>query len=302
MNTRDMECFCIITRERSIAKASKVLYMSPQGLSKIIKNLENELGARLLTRTSSGIELTESGQCFYEKVDKILADYREMKNDILHIEQRYSGVIDLLSAYGILRLLTPECINRFRESYPEIEFSYREYPDREVERRFQKKDGNVAFAIGPFEEGLYEMTPLASCHIKLLVHENHPLALRGTVTAEDIKGEKLFIESSEFKIHHLILEKCREAGFEPDIAFETSGFSLCHKMCRENRGISVILDFVLEDMSTDGLVCLPFRGEGYEWKACMLTRKGEAMTAEMELFRRHVSKWLKDIREGAITR
>lgn len=236
MNTRDMECFCIITRERSIAKASKVLYMSPQGLSKIIKNLENELGARLLTRTSSGIELTESGQCFYEKVDKILADYREMKNDILHIEQRYSGVIDLLSAYGILRLLTPECINRFRESYPEIEFSYREYPDREVERRFQKKDGNVAFSIGPFEDGLYETTRLVGYPVRLLVHDSHPLASRENVSIEDIKGERLFIESSEFKIHHLILDKCWQAGFTPDIAFETSGFSLCHKMCREKRG------------------------------------------------------------------
>ena len=66
MNTRDMDCFCTITREKSITKASKVLYMSPQGLSKIVKNIENELDAKLMIRTTSGIELTESGRCFYD--------------------------------------------------------------------------------------------------------------------------------------------------------------------------------------------------------------------------------------------
>ena len=302
MNTRDMDCFCTITREKSITKASKVLYMSPQGLSKIIKNIENELDAKLLIRTTSGIELTESGKCFYEKAEKILSDYREMKNDILHIEQRYAGVIDLLSAYGILRLVTPACILEFRRLHPEIGFTYREYPDREVERRFQKKDGNVAFSIGPFEKDLYEMTKLVSYPVRLRVHDSPPLASRENVSIEDINGERLFIESSEFKIHHLILDKCQKAGFVPDIAFETSGFSLCHKMCREKRGISVTVDFMSEDMSMEHLVSIPFSGEGYEWTAYMLTRKGEPLTAEMDLFRRHVDRWLEDIRKGLITR
>ena len=297
-----MDCFCTITREKSITKASKVLYMSPQGLSKIIKNIENELDAKLLIRTTSGIELTESRKCFYEKAEKIISDYREMKNDILHIEQRYAGVIDLLSAYGILRLVTPACILEFRRLHPEIGFTYREYPDREVERRFQKKDGNVAFSIGPFEKDLYEMTKLVSYPVRLLVHDSHPLASRENVSIEDIKGERLFIESSEFKIHHLILDKCQKAGFVPDIAFETSGFSLCHKMCREKRGISVTVDFMSEDMSMEHLVSIPFSGEGYEWTAYMLTRKGEPLTAEMDLFRRHVDRWLEDIRKGLITR
>lgn len=106
-----------------------------------------------MIRTSSGIELTQSGQCFYEKVCKILSDYRDMKNDILHIEQRDAGVIDLISAYGILRLLTPECIRQFCQSYPEIEFTYREYPDREVERKFQKKMAMWRFPSGLLKKG-----------------------------------------------------------------------------------------------------------------------------------------------------
>lgn len=302
MNIRDLSSFQTIVKEKSITKASKILYMTPQGVSKIVKNLENELNCQLLVRTASGIELTESGKCLSKYADKITADYGELRNDILHIQQRSHGVVDLLSAYGILRLVTPECIRDFQKKYPEIEFHYREYPDRQVELLFQEREGNVAFSIADFDEGLYDVTELETFPVKLLVNEKHPLSSKETVTIEDLRGEPLYIESSQFKIHHLIVNKCREAGFEPEIAFETSGFSLCHKMVKANKGISVTVDFVFDDMKEKGMKLIPFSDGTYEWKMCMITRKGEEPGTAVEAFQNHVKEWIKLIKDGTITR
>lgn len=302
MNIRDLSSFQTIVKEKSITKASKILYMTPQGVSKIVKNLENELNCQLLVRTASGIKLTESGKCLSKYADKITADYGELRNDILHIQQRSHGVVDLLSAYGILRLVTPECIRDFQKKYPEIEFHYREYPDRQVELLFQEREGNVAFSIADFDEGLYDVTELETFPVKLLVNEKHPLSSKETVTIEDLRGEPLYIESSQFKIHHLIVNKCREAGFEPEIAFETSGFSLCHKMVKANKGISVTVDFVFDDMKEKGMKLIPFSDGTYEWKMCMITRKGEEPGTAVEAFQNHVKEWIKLIKDGTITR
>ena len=92
MNIRDLSSFQTIVKEKSITKASKILYMTPQGVSKIVKNLENELNCQLLVRTASGIKLTESGKCLSKYADKITADYGELRNDILHIQQRSPGI------------------------------------------------------------------------------------------------------------------------------------------------------------------------------------------------------------------
>ena len=102
MNIHDLMSFRVIAKESSLTKASKLLYMTPQGLSKIVKNLEQELDCQLLIRTKAGTRLTESGQCLEKYADKILADYGKLRNEILHIEQRSRGIVDLLSAYGIL--------------------------------------------------------------------------------------------------------------------------------------------------------------------------------------------------------
>lgn len=302
MNIRDLASFQMIAKEQSITKASKLLYMTPQGVSKIVKNLETELNCQLLIRTASGIELTESGCCLSEYADRITSDYGELRNEILHIQQRNHGVVDLLSAYGILRLVTPECIIAFKEKYPEIEFHYREYPDRQVENLFREREGNVAFSIAGFEEELYDVTELETFPVKLLVHESHPLSNREAVTIEDLRYEPLYIESSQFKIHDMIIDKCRDAGFEPNIVFETSGFSLCHKMVRANKGISVTVDFVFDDMKEKGMRLIPFADGSYEWKMCMITRKGEKPGEAVELFVQHVKDWIRMIEEGSIIR
>ena len=302
MDIHDLKIFLTIAQEGSVSKASKILYMTPQGTSKVLKNLETEMGCQLFIRDKSGMKLTESGERFREYALKDVDDYYQVKKDILHIEQRQKKVVDLLSAYGILRLLTPDCLVAFREKYPDIEFHYREYPDLPVEQLFAGNEGNVAFSIGDFDEHLYQVVPLETFPIRLLVNEKHPLAQKESVTIEDLQREPMFIESSQFHIYHLIVEKCEEAGFEPDIIFQTSGFSLCHKMVKANKGISVAVDFIYDDMREDGMKLIPFSDGRYEWKACMITRRDEEENEGVQCFRKHVQEWLQKIRSGEITR
>ena len=216
------------------------------------------------------------------------------------IQQTQNREIDLLSAYGILRLVSPECITDFRTRHPEITLRYREYPDKQVERLFREKEGNVAFTIGPSEPDdftEFHAIKLESFPIILLVILSHSLSQKQYVEITDLKNELLYLESSDFYIHHLIVEKCKLAGFTPNIVFETSGFSLCHKMVRKNKGISVVVDFVFDDMGDDSMTLIPFCDGNYEWTTYMLTRKEKDISPDILLFQKHVVKWMKNIKQ-----
>lgn len=302
MNIRELEYYKMVCEQKSITKAAHALYMTPQGLSKIIKNIENELGATLLNRTSSGIGLTKSGKYLYEHLTDFLMSYNSICSEIRCIEQQEKREIDLLSAYGILRLVTPECIDDFREKHPEILLHYREYPDRQVEQRFLQGEGNVAFTVGHPSAEYIDATFMEKFEIKLLVNREHPLSKKSSVSINDLRGERLYIESSEFNIHYLILNRCWEAGFEPNIVFETSGFSLCHKMVQQNKGISVTVDFIFEDMKQNSLIMLPFDDGEYFWSTYMLTRKGSVINQDVQLFHNHVMEWMRRIAQNEIVR
>lgn len=302
MNIRDFNVFIEVAETKSITKASKLLYMTPQGVSKVIKNLEKESDCEFFIRTGSGMELSECGKYFLEYAKNAKLNYEEMRKNLLRIKQQERGVVDLLSAFGILRLVTPECIMDFKEKYPEIEFHYREAPDKQVERWFRSGEGNVTFSLAPCDEELYDVLEFVKFPIKLLVNKKHPLSQKSSVTIQDLENEPLYLESREFKIHDLIVNKCLNAGFKPNIIFETSGFSLCHKMVKENKGISITVDFVSDDMGKDDLVLIPFSDGCYEWKICMLTRKDEVVGNGVEIFRTHIKNWMDKILIGDISR
>ena len=303
MTIQELEYFKIICREKSITKAARQLYITPQGLSKTLKNLESELQTTLLNRNTSGVTLTETGQYLCDHLDTLLTDYYALRHGIREITQRQNHEIDLLSAYGILRLVTPDCITAFREKYPHISVHYREYPDKQVERLFAAQEGNVAFTIGPADFSPWIATPLEQFEVCLLVNRSHPLSKKTSVTIQDLKDEPIYLESSEFQIHHMFMEKCRLAGFTPHIVFETSGFSLCHKMVRANKGVSLSLGFMFDDMSGDDtMVLIPFSDGSYPWETYMLTREKPAPDSDLKLFRNHILEWMNEIKAGKRSR
>lgn len=79
MDIQELAYFRIVCEQKSITRAARYLYMSQQGLSKIIKNIENELNATLLIRKPSGIELTQADAYLYAKLPGLLHDYESLQ-------------------------------------------------------------------------------------------------------------------------------------------------------------------------------------------------------------------------------
>ena len=273
MTIKELEEFRVICEKGSLAKASKELFMSPQGLSRVLKNLETELECTLVNRMASGIELTECGECLDEYAKIVLKEYQKLKDNIESIQDKTDGSVELLLAYDVMRYLTPELIMDYQRENPNISFSYQEYPDRIVEKMLLDKKGNLALSVGPFVGECFDVKTAAGYKLGLLVYEGHPLANKKTVTVYDLKREKIFLENSSFKLNEFIQSRCWNKGFEPEIVFETNGFDMCYRMCRQKKGVSVTMELVHEDMNQEGLFMIPFEEEDMIWEITVLTLK-----------------------------
>ena len=276
MTIKELEAYQVICSKGSLSKAAKALFITPQGLSRVLKNLETELDCTLVNRGASGLELTESGTCLLDYARRITSEYGRMKETIESIQGSIHGSVDLLMAHDVIRLLGPDCFADFRRMYPNISFSCREYPDRLVEQNLVEGQGNLALGIGPFAGDFFHIQPLMHCRLCLIVYEGHPLCERAEVSIGDLAEEPLFLENSSFKINEFVQRKCWLKGFEPNIVFEASSFDICYKMCRMKKGISVVLDFVHEDMKTDGLVQIPFADPDMALEIALLVPRNRA--------------------------
>ena len=302
MEIKDLEYFSVICKHQNIAKAARSLYITPQGLSKIVKGMEEELGTPLLERRGNGITLTDAGAYLDRHLPEFLQRYQHMCSEIRCIAQRETHEIHLLSAYGILRLVTPDCLAAFSQRYPQIHLSYQEFPDRQVEQRFLSGEGDVAFTVGNHILKHVDAIPMEKFEVKLMVHRDNPLSRKKEADIRDLGDYPLYIESSAFHIHHDILGRCQAAGVTPHIAFESSGFSLCQRMVAKNKGISVIVDFISDDMHNSDLVLLPFRDGPYYWETYLLTRRGEKPNPDVLIFRDFILDWMHKIKCHEIQR
>lgn len=284
MTIKELEEYQVICSKGSLNKAAKALFITPQGLSRVLKNLETELDCTLVNRIASGLEVTESGKCLLEYARKVTAEYDRMKERIESIQERAYGSVELLMAYDVIRLLGTDCFADFQTMNSQISVTCWEYPDRIAERMLAENQGNVGISIGPFAGELFHIQPLMKCRLYLIVYEGHPLSDKAQVTVEDLKEEPLYMENSSFKINEFVQRQCWLKGFEPNIVFEASSFDICYKMCRMKKGISVVLDFVHEDMKTDGLVRIPFAEPNMEMEIALLIPKNRPREHAVETF------------------
>ena len=292
MTIKELKDYQVICSKGSLSKAAKALFITPQGLSRVLKNLEAELECTLVNRVASGLELTESGICLLEYAQKVTAEYDKMKENIESIQGSVYGSVDLLMAYDVIRLLDPDCFADFQRMYPKISFSCREYPDRITEQMLAEGQGNAAISIGPFAADLFHIQPLMHCRLCLVVYEGHPLCSKEEVSIDDLMDEPLHLENSSFKINEFVQRKCWLKGFEPNIVFEASSFDICYKMCRMKKGIAVVPDFVHEDMKTDGLVRIPFSDTDMALEIALLTPKNKAGEHAVDKFCSYLTKKL----------
>ena len=291
MNVKDLTFFLHVCKAKSIRKAAKTLYITPQGLSKSIKNLEDELKFQLFYRTSNGIALTEHGEIVKKYSKHILQDVECMNAELINLININQGEIVIASAYGITSALSPEYLLEYKKANSNVNLNIAEYPDLIVEQAIFEEKAILGFTIGPVDTSKFDAVLIQKHKLNLLVNVKNPLSKKDKISFEDLKNEKFILVNKDFKTHHSIVKKCESVGFSPNISFDISEISMAHKFCNLNYGISVTVDYIMQDIHLDNVYALPFEDESCTWKIYMITKKDAYLPHTVKRFINYVKRW-----------
>lgn len=292
MNTKDLKCFLQVCSDGSITKAAKSLFITPQGLSKIIINLEQELKIPLFYRTPNGLNITEYGELLQEKAKHIISELEGIEIYFDNLDN-ISGQISLASSYGVIAALSPKFLFEFRKRFPNINLKWKEYSDIRAEKAIWDGDADCGLIKGPISHNQLESIKLAFFKPMILIPKNHKLASKKAIQINDLKNEPIILEGSEFKIFHNFMKCCKDAGFIPNIAFETTELSLAHKLCQQGLGLAITVDFAAVDMPLADFVALPFKKCGPKWEIYFVTKKQTVKSPSVRFFEDHINEYIK---------
>lgn len=275
MNTRNFKCFQAVYEEQNLQLAASKLFLSPQGVSKIIKSIEEEIGAPLFIRTKEGFVPTESGRVFYEKSKIITKDINDLISSIEVVNSREHRFV-LGFASGTIRAINVNAVGKLMNENPEIVATWHEQSNDGVLKQVEDNSLGFGFVIGEPKGNALKSVKLKSVQVVLYVYKGHRFWDLNEIELQDIKDEPVISMGEKYRIYQDVINACHMNGFAPRIVAKVSEGESIRQLVDNGIGIGISPKF-FED--TDRMKAIPIK-DAYTWDIYGVCRRD---TPEIDL-------------------
>ena len=273
MDIRQIEYFVEVAKQLSFTKAATTLHVSQPSISKAIQNFEAELGVPLFYRSSKRLELTDAGQAVLINSMQVLEAFQNMRSELTDLMQLKKGQIRI----GIPPIVGAEFFSKlisvYKEQHPYIEILLTEVGTKRIREEIEtgELDIGLVCSVTSTNENL-ETIRFLKDPLQLIVHESHRLAGQKTIAMSDLTNEAFIIYRKDFILFDRIIEECKNHGFYPTIACETTQKDLFIEMVQAKLGIALLPQKIAEKIPYDSIKRIPFEEQaihlelGITWK------------------------------------
>ena len=256
MNTRDIEYYVQIVKQKNFTKVAKYFQVSQPTITYALKRLEKELDAVLITRDRSHHELviTPADKQLFIHAQSILQEIKMAKAEITQLQKKK------------LRFGMPPIIGN--EYFPKLS-SY--FIKSQLMDQIEITDGGSRDLYGMIHQGRIDLAILGSTQpiidqkleIELLLDKRfmivvaptHPFADRQTISFSDLTAEQ-FVLLNEHYVHPAAFKKlAKQAHIEPKVVYQSNDLAILKSMIRENIGIGFLTEIAIHP--EDHLVSIP---------------------------------------------
>ncbi len=278
MDIRQLEYFIEVARQRSFSKAAAALHVSQPSISKTIKDLEAQLGSTLFYRNTKFVELTDAGEAILEQAQQIVSSF-------LNINARLDGITKLQT--GKIHIGLPpitgvsdfaQSLGQFKSEYPNVQINLYEYGSKKIELGIQDGTLDMGIIYVPCEEELYDKVVFVRDQLNIVMHPEHPLAGRSVIAYQELKDEQFVLYSNDYILHDKIIERCKEAGFTPNIIFETSQQELMTQIVAARLGVALLPGKVCRQLNPDAFTTVPMADPQVYLQLAMAWKKGRYLS------------------------
>lgn len=243
MNLRHLRYFVTVAEERHFGRAAERLHMAQPPLSQAIRNLEAEVGAQLLHRTTRRVELTDAGSAYLLRARAILGEVDAAADEARRVAAGSVGHLAIGCVGSATYSLLPALSRRLAEELPGVDFSLRGEmlaPDQVEAVRTGEID--VGLLRPPVTDPTVTVAPLRKDRLVVALPADHALASRRQVRVGDLGGVDLIIHSADRTsvMYDVVIGLLRDAGVQPRIRHEVGETSTLITLVAGGLGAAVV--------------------------------------------------------------
>ncbi|MFJ8827912.1 LysR family transcriptional regulator [Streptomyces sp. NPDC102467] len=255
---RRLRYFLAVAQERNFTRAAERLHIAQPALSRQIRQLEQELGVRLLERTTQVVEPTEAGRLLMDRGAALCEEADRLWRDVRGFAAGESGTLSFGYSASTGYETAPTLLAALTEAHPDIGTGTRLLPTAEI---------LAGVADGTLDAGLVRCPPPTPQLVRTLVRlepqgvlmaAGHPLAAGARVEADALADETVLVHSRGDNPGHYdaITGIFDRAGISPRLRERQLSFDAAHMPVAQGAAVSVVGESALPGLPA-GLVWRP---------------------------------------------
>lgn len=275
-----------VARRGSFSAAADALYMSQSAVSQQVATLEREVGMPLVQRTSEGPKLTDAGSALVGHAEVAVARLEEAEHELSAIAGLSGGELHIASFPTASAVLLLPAVREFSEAHPGVRLFITDAEPEDALPGLRAADIDLVLDLEysslplPEERDL-ERRLLVTEAMHLALPRDHPLAGRSPVRLVELADEPWLSGLRPSSCGEVIVQACRDAGFDPRIAFESDDYGVLQGYVAAGLGFTLLPDMALPTLHPD-VVVRPTRPEAPTRRVWAATRAKGARSAATE--------------------
>jgi len=259
MNLKRLQAFRAVLESGSVTVAAQRLHTTQPAVSRLISDLEKELGLPLFLRKRQRLLPTVEGMTFFREAERALAAVDriiDVARDIRTLKGAHLRVVaGMVAAFGII----PAATKRLLSLHPKVHVSLEIKDVRDIADWVATGPFDVGITRMPLDDIRVECEPLVTSQCVLILPANHRLAGKRVVPLAALAGERM-IQTSQGNIHRdLVASAFASAGIEYEGSVDTpTGISAC-QFVAEGLGLAIMDRYAYRAVQGLGIVARPTR-------------------------------------------
>ena len=268
MEIRQLRAFVSIAELGTFTAGAQRVHVTQAAISMQIRQLENELGARLFVRAPRRVMLTEAGEQLLLRARQILRDHDAAIEEIADLAGAERGRLRVGSASAMVTTdVLPKLLKEVRKQHARVEITVASGTSESLVQQILGGELDLAFVSLPVEARGINTEKLSQDQLVAIASPQHRLSKQKTIDAFTLAGEKLILGERGGNTRRLIDQFFAQAGVTLHVAMELSRQQAIRRMVEEDMGVGIVpLHTVRDEVEKGRLVRWWIEGAQINWE------------------------------------
>lgn len=295
MEDHRLKAFCLIVEMKSFSKAAEAKFMTQSAMSHLIKNLEYELGVKLLERKAKTVTPTPAGRLFYNYAKQILELYKKMENDVYSLVHKVKGPLSIGASPTAATYLLPQVFYSFSKSYPDVQIEVSILNNESIIDYLNEGMSEIGIIEGKIANKTTHLEEIAEDEMIIIASDENPLSKKKPLTPRDLLSQPFIMPELGSGTRELVDDFLRALGLKTEnihISMTLGNPELLIRMVQSGLGISFVSKWSVFNAIKDGSIkVLHIGGKRLKRKFYLVSLHEEPSTLVAKKFREFLKEY-----------